>query len=122
VLALQDYFTQKFKIEAANSLNNSAYLSPASTTSLMSFLNSTFSVTTNVQRERWAVAHIHIAHVQPILEAIDDDGTGFISINEVNTFAMSRPEGWSLPLWICYWAAGKSFPNLHCELVTHLLS
>ncbi|THV00737.1 hypothetical protein K435DRAFT_718738 [Dendrothele bispora CBS 962.96] len=106
VLALQDYFTQKFKIEAANNLGNSAYLSPASTISLLSLFSNAFSSSTNIPRERWAVAHIHVAHVQPILEAIDDDGTGFISINEVNTFVGSRPDGWSLPLWICYWAAG----------------
>ncbi|KAF8882713.1 hypothetical protein BD779DRAFT_1674866 [Infundibulicybe gibba] len=41
-----------------------------------------------------------------ILEAVDDDGTGFISIKEVNTFTTLRPDGWTLLQWIAYWAAG----------------
>lgn len=45
--------------------------------------------------DRWTLEHINIAHLQPILEAIDDDGTGFISIKEANTFAVERPKGWT---------------------------
>ncbi|KIK51274.1 hypothetical protein GYMLUDRAFT_208804 [Collybiopsis luxurians FD-317 M1] len=56
--------------------------------------------------DRWALKYLDISRVQPILEAIDDDGTGFISIKEVNTFVRSKPDGWSLPVWIAYWAAG----------------
>ncbi|KAF9557963.1 hypothetical protein CPC08DRAFT_736574 [Agrocybe pediades] len=58
------------------------------------------------QDDRWALSYINATYVQPILEAIDDDATGFISIKEVNTFVSSRPEGWSLPQWIAYWAVG----------------
>jgi hypothetical protein len=46
------------------------------------------------QDDRWALAYINAAYVQPILEAVDDDGTGFVSVLEVNTFVESRPEGW----------------------------
>lgn len=42
----------------------------------------------------WALKYLDVSRVQPILEAIDDDGTGFISIKEVNDFATSKPEGW----------------------------
>lgn len=45
--------------------------------------------------DRWALKYINTGHVQPILETIDDDGTGFISIKEVNTFVRSKPEGWT---------------------------
>ncbi|KAJ7140231.1 hypothetical protein C8R43DRAFT_1201301 [Mycena crocata] len=55
---------------------------------------------------RWALAHINVAHLQPILEAIDDDGTGFVSIRKANDFAMSRPAGWSLLSWVTLWARG----------------
>lgn len=44
--------------------------------------------------EDWGLEFINVAHLQSILEAIDDDGTGFISIKEANNFAMKRPEGW----------------------------
>ncbi|KAJ3575378.1 hypothetical protein NP233_g1131 [Leucocoprinus birnbaumii] len=56
--------------------------------------------------DRWALAYINAAYVQPILEAVDDDGTGYISIKEVNTFIEERPAGWSLPEWFAYWAVG----------------
>ncbi len=45
--------------------------------------------------DRWTLEHINVAHLQPILEAIDDDGTGFISVKEANTFAIQRPKGWT---------------------------
>ncbi|KAF9447847.1 hypothetical protein P691DRAFT_775829, partial [Macrolepiota fuliginosa MF-IS2] len=54
----------------------------------------------------WALEYIDVAHLQTILEAIDDDATGFISIKEANTFAVGRPKGWSLLQWIAFWAQG----------------
>ncbi|KAF9444007.1 hypothetical protein P691DRAFT_712505 [Macrolepiota fuliginosa MF-IS2] len=56
--------------------------------------------------DHWALSYINAAYVQSILEAVDDDGTGFISIKEVNTFIEERPVGWSLPEWFAYWAVG----------------
>lgn len=43
---------------------------------------------------KWALQYINVAHLQSILEAIDDDGTGFVSIKEANTFAIERPKDW----------------------------
>ncbi|KAJ3981905.1 hypothetical protein F5890DRAFT_1611465 [Lentinula detonsa] len=54
----------------------------------------------------WTHSYINITHVQPILEAIDDDATGFITIKEVNEFTSARPPGWTLPIWIAFWAVG----------------
>lgn len=48
------------------------------------------------ETELWAVKHIDVAHVQPIVEAMDEDGSGFISVKEANKFALSRPPGWRL--------------------------
>ncbi|TFK63867.1 hypothetical protein BDN72DRAFT_298933 [Pluteus cervinus] len=56
--------------------------------------------------DRWALAYINVGHVQPIVEAIDDDGTQFVSIKEVNLFVTSSPQGWTLPERLAYWAAG----------------
>jgi len=44
--------------------------------------------------DKWALAYINATYIQPILEAVDDDGTGVVSIKEVNVFTTSRPEGW----------------------------
>lgn len=52
------------------------------------------------QDDRWALAYINAAYVQPILEAVDDDGTGFVSIKEVNTFVAERPENWTYVITI----------------------
>jgi len=79
------------------------------------------------EKDIWVFDFINVAHVQPIVEAMDDDCSGFISVKEANMFALSRPKGWrsvvpydyeihsfdvlslicnSLLQWIAYWAAG----------------
>jgi hypothetical protein len=72
----------------------------------------------------WALKYINIGRMQSILEAFDDDVSGFVTVNEVNSFTRSRPLGWrhvissgsrglfvhlhhSLPHWIAYWAIGN---------------
>ncbi len=45
--------------------------------------------------DRWALAYFNVAHVQPILEAMDDDATGFITTKEINNFTKSIPPGWT---------------------------
>ncbi|KAL0568231.1 hypothetical protein V5O48_013758 [Marasmius crinis-equi] len=62
--------------------------------------------------DRWALKYISIDRVQPLIEALDEDGSSYITVSEVNTFTSSRPEGWSLPKWIAYWTVGF-------EMITH---
>ncbi|KAF5325476.1 hypothetical protein D9619_010064 [Psilocybe cf. subviscida] len=54
----------------------------------------------------WLLEYIDIAHVRPIVEAIDADSSGFISVKEINVFARSKPTAWSFLQWMVYWAAG----------------
>ncbi|TFK63633.1 hypothetical protein BDN72DRAFT_308713 [Pluteus cervinus] len=54
----------------------------------------------------WALEYVNVAYVQPILEAVDDDGTGFVSVKEVNAFTNSAPREWTLLQRLAYWAAG----------------
>ncbi|KAF8912168.1 hypothetical protein CPB84DRAFT_1957799 [Gymnopilus junonius] len=54
----------------------------------------------------WVLKYIDVAYVRPIVEAIDEDLSGFISVKEANKFALSRPTGWNVLHWIAYWAAG----------------
>ena len=75
------------------------------------------------ESDEWVMDYIDVAYVQPIVEAMDEDGSGFISVKEANSFALSRPKGlrydlinstlviqllrlFSLLHWIAYWAAG----------------
>jgi hypothetical protein len=42
----------------------------------------------------WALACISTRTLQPVLEAFDDDSSGFITIKEVNQLTASKPKGW----------------------------
>ena len=44
--------------------------------------------------DAWAIKYLDVMWVQPILEAFDDDASGFITVAEVNRFTSSRPVDW----------------------------
>ncbi|KAF9076960.1 hypothetical protein BDP27DRAFT_1397990 [Rhodocollybia butyracea] len=56
--------------------------------------------------DKWALQYIDILYLQPLLEAFDDDISGFVTITEVNEFTASRPQDWNIRTWIAYWAIG----------------
>ncbi|KAJ7762637.1 hypothetical protein B0H16DRAFT_1311844, partial [Mycena metata] len=111
VLALNDYYTEKFTVfdtavAIAESNAGSAPPSPLMSPTSPAVADPDLPAGAKPEDDRWALAYINIAHLQPILEAVDDDGTGFVSIKEANEFALSRPKGWSLLSWVAFWAAG----------------
>ncbi|KAF9462351.1 hypothetical protein BDZ94DRAFT_1322722 [Collybia nuda] len=100
VLALHDYYTDRLSTADTPTSARSPLPSPLPSG------RASMMAPKRRQDDRWALAYINAAYVQPILEAVDDDGTGFVSVKEVNTFVAERPDGWSLPHWIAYWAVG----------------
>ncbi|KAJ7657340.1 hypothetical protein DFH06DRAFT_991084, partial [Mycena polygramma] len=113
VLALNDYYTEKFSTvdaavakSVAGSTAGSAPPSPLMSPTSPAFAQLELPGGAKIEDDRWALAYITVARLQAILEAVDDDGTGFVSIKEANDFALSRPEGWSLLSWVAFWAAG----------------
>ena len=74
--------------------------------------------------DAWTLQYIDLMHLQPIIEALDADTSGFVTIQEVNQFTTSRPQGWrsvnllitllldmlinpnSLLHWLAFWAVG----------------
>jgi len=42
----------------------------------------------------WALEYITMNKIQALIEALDDDGSSFVRVNEVNKFTSGRPEGW----------------------------
>ncbi|KAI0369608.1 hypothetical protein BV20DRAFT_945606 [Pilatotrama ljubarskyi] len=56
--------------------------------------------------DAWALGYITVSRVQPLIEAIDDDVSSFVTVSEVNAFTSARPAGWSLPRWVAYWMYG----------------
>ncbi|KAH9991978.1 hypothetical protein BJV74DRAFT_407332 [Russula compacta] len=64
------------------------------------------------REDSWTKAIISKVHFHPSIgDAIDDDNSGYISIEEVNDFLRKKPEKWTLPQWIAYWAYGWDADN-----------
>jgi hypothetical protein len=100
ILSLQDYFTEKF-LERDEPEFGSYVRSPSPAPSLAPSedageVNSVPQP--KKQRfnkdDKWTLAYINILHVQGLVEAFDDDGTGFITVKEVNGLTRSRPRHW----------------------------
>ena len=77
MLAFRDYYVEKFTSEGQGVRGMS-----------------TTAISTSRDPDAWAIKFIDVARLQPILEAFDDDASGFITITEVNRFTSSRPVGW----------------------------
>ncbi|KAH7885442.1 hypothetical protein F5I97DRAFT_1830577 [Phlebopus sp. FC_14] len=112
ILALHDYFLDKVndshEENIATPVSMPSPLLPDEYSDPGSALDVAIMVpqTRTSADDHWALSYINITRIQPILEAFDDDGSGFVSIKEANAFTSSRPKGWSLPHWLAYWAAG----------------
>ncbi|KAF9242644.1 hypothetical protein BU15DRAFT_60359 [Melanogaster broomeanus] len=112
ILALHDYFLDKFSEDGPGQvpmtpMSIASSLPPDEDIEPGTMLELALSQQPRSKTDdRWALAYINVTRMQPILEAFDDDGSGFVSVKEVNTFTSSRPKGWSLPHWLAYWAAG----------------
>lgn len=48
--------------------------------------------------DNWALKYIDVGHARSILEAFDDDASGFVTVNEVNKFTRLRPRDWRYDL------------------------
>ncbi|KAG8826888.1 hypothetical protein FRC17_008058 [Serendipita sp. 399] len=101
VLAVHDYFVQKFAVKALEdrletNTDDGREVAP----SVIS------ENPNNSEDDEWAMECITLSRITVMLEAFDDDGSGFISVTEVNEFTSSRPKDWSLLRWLAYWAEG----------------
>ena len=47
--------------------------------------------TPGAANDDWAFEYINAKYLQPIMEAFDDDGSGYVTYQEVNEFVDSRP-------------------------------
>ena len=44
--------------------------------------------------DMWALEYITVNRIQSLMEALDDDGSSFVTVYELNEFTSSRPERW----------------------------
>lgn len=79
----------------------------------------------NTLEDHWALEHLMPRQLQCIIDAIDCDASGFITVSEANTFTRALPEAWryvsmarlskslnvscgfSMLRWLAYWAVGE---------------
>lgn len=76
VLALRDYFFEKTQLRKHQGGENEKLgMSDSS-------------------QDIWALHYLDLHYLQTIHEAIDDDASGFITVEEINQFTTSRPLDW----------------------------
>ncbi|KAF7375677.1 hypothetical protein MSAN_00457000 [Mycena sanguinolenta] len=56
--------------------------------------------------DSWMASYLQVKRLRYLEQAMDPDASGFTTISEINTFTRARPEDWSFPRWISYWAIG----------------
>ncbi|CAK5270111.1 unnamed protein product [Mycena citricolor] len=57
--------------------------------------------------DQWTLDILNqVIYYSNISDAIDDDGNGYISVQEVNRFFKARPDEFSAPQWLAFWAVG----------------
>ena len=44
--------------------------------------------------DMWVLEYISVNRIQTLMEALDDDRSSFVTVDEVNKFTSRRPEGW----------------------------
>ncbi|KAG9093130.1 hypothetical protein FRC06_011653, partial [Ceratobasidium sp. 370] len=57
--------------------------------------------------DTWTLNYLSRVIFYPAIgDAIDEDSSGFVSLYELNHFFDSKPQGWTTPQWLAYWAVG----------------
>ncbi|KAF7373379.1 hypothetical protein MSAN_00547500 [Mycena sanguinolenta] len=57
--------------------------------------------------DKWALSLFTFQNIPRVLEAFDGDGSGFVSVWEVNQLTSACPEGWTVLQWVAYWILGS---------------
>ncbi|KAG6905854.1 hypothetical protein DXG01_000398, partial [Tephrocybe rancida] len=107
VLALRDFYINRSHSNGDAPNSSQQQVSPPTTTDLEDSADQTpQQPIVEDDDDAWAISYINVSYLQAIAEAIDDDGSGFISIREVNDFINEKPPGLTVCQWLAYWAAG----------------
>ncbi|KAK7450140.1 hypothetical protein VKT23_013023 [Stygiomarasmius scandens] len=64
------------------------------------------------RKDNWTLDVLNRVIYHPaICDAIDDDGSGYISVREFNTFLQQKPLEWTVPEWFAFWGIGWNASN-----------
>jgi len=89
VIALHDYFTAKASRKAIIT-NTSSTNAPAESANN----TGTTLLPDTPAKDSWALEYINVRLIQPLMEAIDDDASSFVTVSELNDFTSCRPKEW----------------------------
>ncbi|KAJ7318795.1 hypothetical protein DFH08DRAFT_754688 [Mycena albidolilacea] len=71
--------------------------------------------------DHWMAQYLRVKRLRFIEQALDPDSSGFTTISEINAFTHARPEDWSFPRWISYWAIGwQIYATKYCVEIEEL--
>lgn len=101
-MAVHDHFSAKSNAALSEIHTIASEADPSSATEdlkdIMSITQQAIPFTPT--EDLWSLQYITVHRAQPLMEALDDDGSSFITVNEVNEFTASRPEGWRCVLLV----------------------
>ncbi|KAJ7676925.1 hypothetical protein DFH06DRAFT_1169319 [Mycena polygramma] len=73
--------------------------------------------------DAWMAAYLQVKRLRYLQQALDPDSSGFTTISELNAFTRARPEDWSFPRWISYWAIGwQIYATKYCVEIEELFA
>ncbi|KAI0057902.1 hypothetical protein BV25DRAFT_1337591 [Artomyces pyxidatus] len=65
-----------------------------------------------VHQDHWTLSILcKVVHHSMISDVIDEDSSGFISVEETNRFLSREPSHWRMPQRLCFWARGWAETN-----------
>ncbi|THH29709.1 hypothetical protein EUX98_g4473 [Antrodiella citrinella] len=69
----------------------------------------------------WTFEYLGLNWLQAIMEAFDEDGSGYVTVAEINRFTEALPVDldWSLQHWIAYWAVGWEISAVYYAKAIH---
>ncbi|KAG6908278.1 hypothetical protein DXG01_005484 [Tephrocybe rancida] len=118
VLALRDHYLELFAKKSNFGRDAAQSEQPPFPHQISSDGGTTHNLTpeaTPSSNDIWTAAYFNVSYIQAISEAIDDDGSGFITVREVNDFTTSRPPKWRT------WPGWQSSISIYTEKIYRLL-
>lgn len=67
--------------------------------------------------DEWTLRYINIVRIQPLIEAFDDDASGFITVREANQFTRMRLPDWRF-VFLCLSCTAAALMMLHFKRST----
>ncbi|KAJ7250786.1 hypothetical protein C8J57DRAFT_1354883 [Mycena rebaudengoi] len=122
VLALRDYFVERVERSSMPARQRMSFKPPKSTHE--DEHDDDDDPEANIDAplpDSWMTAYLQVKRLRYVQQSLDPDVSGLTTITEINNFTYARPEDWSVPRWISYWAIGHQiFATKYCIEIEEL--